>query len=121
MRKLFFISLFLILSIGIQAQEAQQDFTLVNSTGLVIDELYVSPSESEEWDEDVLGKEVLRVDEECDILFNPKEEVCLWDIKITDEEGDEIEWEKIDLCKAVRVILYWKDGKAWADIEEVEQ
>lgn len=113
--------LFSFLFVKIQAQDAQQDFTIVNATGFAIDELYASPCGSEEWGEDILGKDILRNELECDIIFQPEEDNCVWDIKIVDEEGDEVEWENIDLCRALRVTLYWKDGKAWADIEEVEE
>ena len=51
-------------------------------------------------------------------MFDSKEDVCLWDLRIADSDGNAIEWEKIDLCKAVKVVLHYKDGKAWADIEE---
>ena len=39
------------------AQEAKQDFTLVNKTGYDISELYVSPSHSDSWEEDLLADE----------------------------------------------------------------
>ena len=38
------------------AQEAKQDFKLVNSTGYELKELYVSPSKAGDWQEDVLGQ-----------------------------------------------------------------
>jgi hypothetical protein len=118
MRK--FVLVFAILfccSICLLAQ-GKQDVTVVNKTGVIINELHVTPSDADEWGEDILGKDALDLDEECDIEFDPKEDVCLWDLRIADSDGNAIEWEKIDLCKAVKIVLHYKDGKAWADIVE---
>lgn len=35
------------------------DFTLHNNTGYQIEEVYVSPTDTDDWEEDVLGEEVL--------------------------------------------------------------
>ena len=40
--------------------ESKQDFDLVNRTGYTIDKVFVSPSNSKDWDDDVLGRDVLR-------------------------------------------------------------
>ena len=37
------------------AQEAKQDFTLVNKTGYALNEAYLAPADSNEWQEDFLG------------------------------------------------------------------
>jgi len=114
----FAVLLVVCLAAKVYAQEAKQDFTIVNKTGVIINELHIAPTDSDEWGEDILGKDALDVDEECDIQFDSKEDVCLWDLRIADSDGNAIEWEKIDLCKAVKVTLFYKDGKAWAEIEE---
>ena len=41
------------------ALAAEQDFSLVNATGYEISELYVAPSQTSDWQEDVLGQDVL--------------------------------------------------------------
>src|SRR5437773_1832450 len=38
---------------------AAQDFTLINKTGVVIDKLYVSPANKDEWGDDILGQDQL--------------------------------------------------------------
>jgi len=118
MRKINFLLVALIISSACLLAQGKQDFTVVNKTGVIINELHVSPNDSDEWGEDILGQDVLELDQECDIQFHPKEDACLWDLRIADDEGNSIEWENIDLCKAVKIILHYKDGKAWADIEE---
>lgn len=90
-----------------------QDFTIVNKTGVVIDQLYVSPVDVEEWGEDILGRDVMELDEVWDIKFSPEEEQCLWDLKITDGEGNAIMWENVDLCVTAKIVLHWDGEKAW--------
>src|SRR5438045_624170 len=41
------------------AQEAKQDFTLVNKTGYALTEAYLAPADSNEWQEDFLGQQQL--------------------------------------------------------------
>ena len=94
-----------------------QDFVLVNKTGLTIDELYVSPSNDNEWGEDVLGKDVLANNEEVEITFSRKETECVWDLKIVDEDDDDVIWEDINLCKAEQITLYYRNGKPTAEIK----
>lgn len=120
MKKISIILLVLISLVFISNSYAQgkQDFIIVNQTGVIINELHITPHEADEWGEDILGQDVLESDHECDIQFDPKEDVCLWDLRIADSEGNSIEWENIDLCKAVKVVLHWDGTKAWADIEE---
>jgi hypothetical protein len=95
-----------------------QDFTLVNKTGLRIVELYVSASSTDDWEEDVLGVDVLEDDEAVDIHFSPKEKAKSWDLKIVDSDGDEVVWEGLRLNDISRVTLrYDKQGNPVADLE----
>lgn len=97
--------------------QGKQDFTLVNKTGLIINELYVSPSDDDEWGEDVLGRDVLKNNERVDISFSRKEKACKWDLKIVDEDDDPIVWEDIDLCKAEEITLKYEGKKPTAIIK----
>ncbi len=113
MKKVFITSIalfFVFFAAKSFAQDAKQDFTLVNKTGVVIDQLHITPSDVDEWGEDILGKDVLLSDEECDVTFHPKEKVCLWDMRIADKDDNSITWEDIDLCKYTIITLHW-DGK----------
>jgi hypothetical protein len=64
-----------------------QDFTLVNETGLTIDQLYCTPSTIVDWEEDILGVSVLKNDEKAHITFSRDEKAAEWDIMIVYEEG----------------------------------
>jgi hypothetical protein len=99
--------------------QGKQDFTLVNQTGVEIHELYVSPHSTDEWEEDILGRDTLPSGESVDITFSPKERAKLWDLKIVDGKGNSIEWENLNLLEISKVTLHYnsKTGKAWADLE----
>ena len=99
------------------AQNSKLDFTLQNRTGLVIMELYVSPDEADDWEEDVLGRDVLKHNESVDIAFARSEKSCDWDLKIKDEDGDEVEWDSLDLCAASHITLMYQNGKPTAVIK----
>ena len=98
--------------------QSVQSFTLINKTGLAIDQLFISATDKAEWDEDLLSVDILPDGAEVEVEFHPSENSCKWDIKIIDKEGDAVEWNSINLCDAATVTLFWKDGKATAEIEK---
>lgn len=97
------------------AFQGQQDFTVVNKTGVEIHELYVSAHTTDNWEEDVLGTDTLPPGESVEIKFSPKEKSKLWDLKIVDGKGNSIEWTRLNLLEISEVTLFYKDGKAWAE------
>ena len=58
-------AIFLLLTVSSPVYSSDQDFPLVNATGVTIDELYLSPVSVKDWQEDVLGVEVLEDGEEA--------------------------------------------------------
>ena len=109
--------LLLLMTAGSAASAGEQDFTLRNRTGIEIHELYVAPSKSDEWEEDVLGQDTLADDDDLDISFSRKETAKNWDIKVVDGEGNSVEWHKLNLKEISAVTLYLKKGEAYAETE----
>ena len=99
------------------AVAGEQDFTVVNHTGVEIHKLFVAPHSSDDWGDDILGKDTLEDGETLDITFSRHETATHWDLRIEDSEGHSIEWESLNLKEISKVILHYKDGKAWADVE----
>jgi len=87
------------------AYAAQQDFTIVNRTGQAIMTLNVSPTTQDAWGPDILGIDILAADEQAEISFANDEEECLWDIRVTYEDGETGAWQAINLCETVTVEL----------------
>ena len=96
---------------------ADQDFTLVNKTGVIIDKLFVSPSDKDDWQDDILGQDTLADGGTLDIKFHPKEKADKWDLKVQDSKGNSIEWHDLDLTEIEKVTLHYKDGKGTAEVE----
>lgn len=96
---------------------ADQDFTLLNETGVVIDKVYISPHDSDDWEEDVLGTDTLPSGESVDIKFHRAEKAPLWDLRIEDNKANSIEWENLNLLEISKITLNYKDGKATAKTE----
>jgi len=95
----------------------EQDFTLINKTGVEIHKLHIAPHKSDEWGEDILGKDTLSDGETLKISFARSEKAAHWDLSITDEKGNSVTWESLNLLEISTVTLHLKDGKAWADLE----
>jgi hypothetical protein len=99
------------------AAGAEQDFTLHNKTGVVIDKLFVSPSDKDDWQEDILGQDTLADGQSLEIKFHPKEKAAKWDLKVQDAGGNSIEWHDLNLTEISEVTLHYADGKGTAEVK----
>ena len=99
------------------AQGKKHGFTLRNHTGAEIHQLYLSPHSSDDWEEDVLGREALPDGESVQVNFDDLDKNEMWDLKVVDGKGASITWEKLDLTKISDVTIHYKSGKAWADVK----
>lgn len=109
-------ALVLLAGAGIAAA-GTQDFTLVNKTGVDIAELYIAPSASEDWEEDVLGTDILKDGASVEITFSPKLKAKTWDLMVVDGEGDEITWTALELNEITTITLHFENGKPTATLE----
>ena len=90
------------------AQEAKQDFRLVNSTGYEIKEVYVSPSKSTDWEEDILGDGVLGNQDGREIHFHRATKTCHWDLKVVyTVDSSSAVWTDIDLCSVEKITIHY--------------
>jgi hypothetical protein len=94
------------------AQEAKQDFKLVNKTGYELKALYVSPTNSDDWQEDILGQDVLPDGQVVNVHFSPKANTCLWDLKVTYSDDDSSAvWQKVNLCTIEKITIRYNREK----------
>lgn len=95
------------------------DFSLVNKTGYVISEVYVSSASTNDWEEDVMGRDVLANNESVDIEFTKGSKGCKWDLKVIYDDGEEAVWDSLNLCATSQVSLRYnrKKGETWAELK----
>jgi len=99
------------------------DFTLVNKTGYTIDEVYCAPSQSDDWEEDVLGVDTLPNGSKVEITFPPLYEkallilgIDLYDLRCVYDDGEVAEWFGLKLEEIMQITLtYSKDGTTYAE------
>ncbi len=82
----------------------RQDFYVRNNGGNYVQYIHVSPSTVDDWEEDVLGDDVLEPYSEMLIeMIGYSSDECAFDIKIIDENGYKREYYKVDLCSQLYV------------------
>ena len=95
---------------SVKAEELNLDFTLVNSTGWGIKELYVAPSSSDDWGSNIL-KAVLKDGEALKITFHPKATAAKWDISIVWEVGGKsVVWKGYKLTDISKITLKYDEA-----------
>jgi hypothetical protein len=98
--KNLFLLIILLLATSSTVLFAQQNFTVTftNDTGYDINELYISPSVSDDWHDDLLGGLSIRNGSSMDVSVPVLEDdVRLYDILAIDVDGDRYEMFEVDL------------------------
>jgi hypothetical protein len=95
---------------ALTAQSALADksnFSIANNTDTVISELYLSDSSLSEWNNDILGTNILDVGEQTTVEFaDPSPSRCLYDIKAVFADGEELEAFRINVCTESQYQFY---------------
>lgn len=98
------------------ALAGDQDFRVKNKTGYVISEVYVSSSNTEDWEEDVMEADVLGDGDHVDIEFERGTKGCSFDLKVVYDDGTPAIWNGLDLCTVSTVTLRYDRNadRTWA-------
>ncbi len=73
-------------------------FILTNGTDETIMEFYASPPGVEEWEEDILGDDVLEPDDSVEITIADGREDCEYDFLAVFEDESELEHDAVSVC-----------------------
>jgi hypothetical protein len=93
------------------ASAAPQDFELTNATGYDLKNLYISPTTTNDWQDDVLGEDVLANGQAVKIHFpGGRGETCEWDLKVTYSDDSSHEWTNVNLCTISAVTIHYDEG-----------
>src|ERR1700759_1831714 len=104
---------------GIKAEELNLDFKLVNSTGYSIKEVYIAPTSTTDWGDNIL-KEHLKDGETLKVTFNPKATATKWDFRIVwADDGKAVFWSDYKLTDIETITLKYDEatGKTTAKTE----
>ena len=90
---------------AIPAVADERDFLFSNISGMVIDQLYVSPSHQDAWGVDILGVDVLADGGSGMVKFSGLDPNagCLYDIRVVGEDGVNYDAFEFDLCTVLEI------------------
>jgi hypothetical protein len=104
-----FVFIFLLCTTTWSTAQSLLKFKIINKTGLSFYGIYVTATDSKQWEGNILPQVVMEDEEEVDIkvivLPNPG---CKWDLKMTeyDNENTWVILKGLDLCKASILTLF---------------
>jgi hypothetical protein len=102
------------------SQIEKLDFMLVNFTGTTLQAIYVSPTDSSAWEENVIAGTELADGDSITIRFNQNEQAKLWDMKIVGQNSHYTEWKSLNLTEISKITLRLKATPELAVVAEVE-
>lgn len=74
-------------------------FTLINESSQDVYYLYVSPSYSDDWGEDILGEEIIPSGTASEIIIDDGSDTCEYDLLAIAPTEDEVEDYGLNLCE----------------------
>ena len=104
------VSVFLLLAaMFVFAGNAEAGVIMIrNATGFTLTEIYISDSGTDDWEEDVLGQDVLEDGETLRLTVNGS--YSQFDMAAVDDEGDSVGW--YELPGGATQITIYGDGTA---------
>lgn len=82
------------------------EFELANETIVTLVELYISPTNIDDWEEDFLGSEVLLAGEVSLVTIAGGRSDCVYDILGVFADDDEVEDYEVNLCELEAYTFY---------------
>lgn len=83
---------------------SMKDFLVLNRGSAAITEIYIRPSGSKGWSDDIIDSDVLPAEQY--MMLAPSEvDICLWDVRFVDAVGHEEVDREVDLCSGQSIIF----------------
>ena len=77
--------------------------TIENETGFTIVEFYGSNSGEQDWQEDILGEDMLPSGQSVVIDFDDATGYCMFDFKAVFDDGEELVREGVNICEVASI------------------
>lgn len=87
------------------ADQAGKKVSVVNNSEVDIYTLYVSPTNTKDWQANLLEEKTLPNGDKVDVLITRTENAEAWDIKVTNKAGEEMTWIGVPVNKAGQITL----------------
>jgi len=100
------------LAVPALADDAKQDFELVNKTGYDLRSIYIGPSSSDHWSPVTVDQPSITDGMTVNVHFNSGTKTCHWDLKVvySDDDSSAV-WQKIDLCTVEKITIHYNRDK----------
>jgi len=105
------VSLVSLLCLTSSLADGKKDFTLHNQTGKAIKEIFIEPSNSERFGEDVMGKDVVANGGSIHVTFHSAASGNHWDLKVVFVDDTSTVWSNVDLSAIDEITISYKEGK----------
>ena len=113
-----FAALVLTLALASQALAAEKKINFVNSVeDQEIKQIRLAPAGTGKWGPNLLEKWKLKEGKAVKIPVPHDQGDCMWDLKYVVRERMAYTIKDVDICKAVEIELFLKNGEAWANIK----
>ncbi len=96
------------------------DFSLTNLTGGSVKYVYLSPSKSSGWEENILTGSDLKSGDTLNVRFNPNETAILWDLRVEGANGQYAEWKNLKLGDISEIKLTFEPPPRSTAVAEIE-
>ncbi len=95
---LFALSSLALLSFSTPAPAQDLVFNLSNESSYDVIEFYASPVDVSDWEEDILGQDILESGYSIQITIADARSQCEYDLRFVFDDGDVVDRGAVDLC-----------------------
>ncbi len=93
------VGTFFIIANFATADAADRRVRIINETSYDMVRFYGSNVGTDDWEEDILGRDVLRTGRSVMVNFDDGSGYCMFDFKAVFDDGDEVIKERVNVCK----------------------
>ena len=105
-----------------EGEAIEVPIVVVNGTGVDINALYMSSSDTDEWSEDLLGENYMPHATYLELYLPIDETNLSWDLSVEDSEGNSLDWYGIDISEMPAdgfvIELLWDGSEGTANLLE---
>ena len=87
-------------ALGVSAQTTEPvSFTLSNDTAQTLVALHISHSGTDQWEEDILGVDMVDAGESVDVTIDDDLTACEYDVRADFSDGDTLDVRGVNFCE----------------------